>query len=720
MGWSLSGKRAAWGAQMGRSVRRVLAPEHEFGRRVVFGVASSSVCGPDTRLLTTRRAYGPNGPAQHRPTPPGAPPDTTARNVGGSRMAARYHSDMAEPQAPEPVSAPEPTEPAEPLTNGQLARIFHEIGDMLEVKGELVYKTVAYHKAADAIAHSAMEISRAYLAGKPPRIPGVGDAIAKKIEELVRTGRLDYYDRLRAEVPPSLVALLEIPGVGPRTVKQLHEALGVETLDDLRHAAESGAIRSLKGMSQKTEEQVLAGIAALEHRQDRMRLGQAEAIVHQLLAELSDVPGVRSITPAGSFRRRRETIGDLDLLAETDRPLELVERFVSLGSVDSVLAKGPHKAAVRLMRGPQVDLMIMPPGEMGTYLVHFTGSKDHNVALRGRARDRGWSLSEKGYLRIGDDGEPLAGPNGEPAELRTFPTEAEAYRFLELDFIPPELRENRGEVEAAAQGRLPVLIEQTDLRGDLHSHSDWSDGIHAIEVMAEAARRRGYAYLVLTDHTVSLAIARGLDLDRVARQREIVAALNARFESEERAGAAPPATPPEGFRLLHGCELEIRADATLDYPDSVLAAYDLVVASVHVSRRQSREQLTARTLAGIRSPHVDVIAHPAGRYINTRDDLDLEWDTIYAEAARTGTALELNGSDERLDLSDVRARRASEFGCVFSIDSDAHRTEELDNVRWGTAMARRAWLTADRVLNTRSRTELLAWVAGKPARVAAG
>ncbi len=600
------------------------------------------------------------------------------------------------------------------LSNGELARIFHEIGDMLEVKGELVFKTVAYHRAADAIAHSPVEVSRAYLDNQPPRIQGVGEAIAKKIEELARTGRMSFYDRLREEVPPSLVALLQIPGIGPRTVKQLHEELGIETLEDLRRAAETGSMRGLKGISEKTEQGVLAGIAAMESRQERMRLGQAEAIVGTLLSELAGVPGLRSIQPAGSFRRRRETIGDLDLLAETDRPAELVERFTTLGSVESVIAKGPHKAAVRLLRGPQVDLMIMPPGEAGTYLIHFTGSKEHNVRLRGIARDRGWSLSEKGYLRLGDDGEPAT---GDAAELRTFSTEAEAYGFLGLPFIEPEMREDRGEVEAALAGTLPKVVERTDLRGDCHSHSDWSDGVHSIEQMAESARRRGYSYLVLTDHTISLAIARGLSLERVDMQRAIVSALNRRFEAEEQAGTAPPGTSAEGFRLLHGCELEIRADATLDYPDEVLARYDLVVASVHVSRRQSREQLTARTLAGIGNPNVDIIAHPAGRYIGTRDDLDLDWDAIFAEAARTGTALELNGSDERLDLSDVRTRRAAEFGCVFTIDSDAHRTEELDNLRWGTAMARRAWLTADRVMNTRSRRELLDWVEGKPGRV---
>ena len=614
---------------------------------------------------------------------------------------------MAAPQTP-PIPS-----------NGELARIFHEIGDMLEVKGELVFKTVAYHKAADAIAHSPVEVARAYLAGNPPRIAGVGDAIAKKIEELARTGHMEFYDRLREEVPPSLVALLGIPGVGPRTVKQLHDELGVETLDDLRRAAESGSLRGLKGMSEKTEQGVLAGIAALETRQERMRLGQAEAVVETLLAELAGVPGLRSIQAAGSFRRRRETIGDLDLLAETDRPLDLVDRFTSLGSVETVIAKGPHKAAVRLLRGPQVDLMLMPPGEAGTYLIHFTGSKEHNVRLRGMARDKGWSLSEKGYLRLGEDGEPAAGESGAAVELLTFPTETEAYGFLGLPFIEPELREDRGEVEAGLAGTLPRLVNRADLRGDCHSHSDWSDGVHTIEQMAESARRRGYSYLVLTDHTAGLAIARGLTTERVEVQRAIVAALNRRFEAEEAAGTAPPETSPEGFRLLHGCELEIRADATLDYPDELLARYDLVVASVHVSRRQTREQLTARTLAAIRNPNVDVIAHPAGRYIGIRDDLDLDWDAVFSEAAATGTALELNGSDERLDLSDVRARRAAGFGCVFTIDSDAHRTEELDNLRWGTAMARRAWLAADQVMNTRSRDGLLEWLSGKPGRVAA-
>jgi len=600
------------------------------------------------------------------------------------------------------------------LTNGDLARIFHDIGGMLEVKGELVFKTVAYHRAADAIGRQPFDVAAAYRTGTPPQIHGVGKAIADKITELATTGRLVFYERLRAEVPPTLVEMLRIPGLGPRTVRLIHDELGLETIEDLRHAAEAGTLRTLKGLSARTEQMVLDGIAALESRPHRLLLDEAEAIVSSVIEALAGTRGVRRIVPAGSFRRRRETIGDLDLLAETDDPAALVERFTTLGIVDRVLGAGSHKAAVQLLRGPQVDLMLMPPGEEGAYLVHFTGSKDHNVRLRGRARDRGWSLSEHGFVRIGDDGEPLA---GEAAERRTFATEAEVYHFLDLPFIEPELREDHGEIEAALAGRLPTLVTQADLAGDCHTHSEWSDGVHPIEVMADACRRRGYAYQVLTDHSVSLAIARGLDADRVEQQRRMIAELNARFVREESDGTAPPETHPDGFRLLHGCELEVRADGRLDYPDELLETFDVVVASVHVARRQSRAELTARTLAAIRSPHVDIVAHPSGRMIQSRDDLDLDWDTVYAEAARTGTALEMNGSPHRLDLAVERARRAVEIGCLLTIDSDAHKTAELDYVRWGVSQARRAWVEPGVVLNTWSRPRLLDWVAGKPSRI---
>ena len=600
------------------------------------------------------------------------------------------------------------------LTNGDLARIFHDIGDMLEVKGELVFKTVAYHRAADAIGRSPVDLVAAYRTGDAPKVPGVGAAISDKIKELATTGRMSFYERLCAEIPPSLVELLRIPGLGPKSVRQVYTELGIQTMEDLRLAAEAGTLQTLRGLSAKTEQLILEGIARLESAPKRLLLHRAEAAILGLMEALTDAPGVRSIEPAGSFRRRRESIGDLDLLAETDDGPGLIERFTTLGVVDHVVNKGGYKAAVRLLRGPQADLMVMPPGTAGTYRIHFTGSKEHNVRLRERARDQGWSLSEKGFLRIGEDGEPLT---GDAAELRTFATEEEAYAFLGLPFIEPELREDRGEIEAALAGKLPRLIELGDLRGDLHSHSDWSDGTHSIEVMAEFARRRGHAYQVLTDHSQSLAIARGLAPDRVEQQRTIIAELNARYAAEEAAGTAPTETSPEGFRLLHGCELEIRADGELDYPDRLLERFDLVVASVHVSRRQSRDDLTRRTLNGIRNPHVDVIAHPSGRMIGTRDDLDLDWDAVYAEAARTGTVLEMNGSPHRLDLAVERARRAVELGCTLSIDSDAHKTAEFDHLRWGISQARRAWVEPRHVLNTRSRADVLAWVAGKPGRV---
>jgi DNA polymerase (family 10) len=606
--------------------------------------------------------------------------------------------------------------PADDLTNGDLARIFHDIGDMLEVKGELVFKTVAYHRAADTIGRSPVDLVAAYRAGGRPKVPGVGQAISDKIAELVTTGSMRFYDKLRAEIPPTLVEMLQIPGLGPKTVRQIYEELGIETLEDLRLAAEAGTLSGLKGLSAKTEKLILDGIAAMESRPQRLLIHRAAELVDGLVAAFEGLPGVHRIVPAGSFRRRRETIGDIDLLAETDDPGALIERFVSFGAVDTVINRGGYKAAVRLLRGPQVDLMVMPHGEAGTYLVHFTGSKEHNVRLRAIARDRGWSLSEKGFLRIGDDGEPLTGG---AAELRTFATEAEVYGFLDLPFIEPELREDHGEIEAARAGRLPHLVTDADLRGDLHSHSDWSDGVHTIEQMAEAARRRGRSYQVLTDHSVSLTIAHGLDRARVEEQRTIIAELNARFAREEADGTAPPETPAEGFRLLHGCELEVRPDGTLDYDDALLARFDLVVASVHVSRRQPRAELTRRTLNAIRNPNVDVIAHPAGRMIQSRDDLDLDWDAVYEAAAATGTALEMNGSPHRLDLSVERARRAVEAGCVLTIDSDAHNTGELDDTRWGVMQARRAWVEPAVVLNTRSRAELLAWVAAKPARVGA-
>jgi DNA polymerase (family 10) len=610
------------------------------------------------------------------------------------------------------------------LGNAELARIFYEIGDMVELKGDVPFKANAYRRAADSIAHSPVDVAAAYRAGQPPALPGVGKAIDEKLAELADTGRLGFYERLQAEVPPSLVGILAVPGLGPRTVRSLYERLGILTVEDLEAAARGGRIRELKGMGERTEQRVLAGLAALDRRPMRLRLGQAAQLIERLTTALRLLPSVRSVTAAGSFRRRQETIGDIDLLVESDDPRNVIETFAAAPSAERIVARGSNRATVELMRGPQLDLMVMAPGRAGSYLVHFTGSAAHNVRLREMARDRGWSLSEYGYQRLDEEGNPLRGEGGEGGEgregeeLRTMATEEDVYAFLGLPYIEPELREDRGEIEAALARRLPDLVTLQDLRGDCHTHSDWSDGALSIERIARAARARGYSYQVLTDHSTSLTIAHGLTPQRVEEQRAVIAELNARFAAEEAAGKVPKGAHADGFRLLHGCEMEIRADGLLDYDEELLARFDVVVASLHVGRKQPRRQLTERTLTAIRSPHVDILAHPSGRKIGIRDDLDLDWETVFAAAAETGTLLEINGSDERLDLDEHRARQARDAGCKLVIDSDAHYLRELDNVVWGVAIARRGWVEARDVANCWSRDELLSWVAGKPGRIA--
>ncbi|HWH24639.1 MAG TPA: DNA polymerase/3'-5' exonuclease PolX [Candidatus Limnocylindria bacterium] len=578
------------------------------------------------------------------------------------------------------------------LGNDELARILFELGDMLEIQGELAFKVGAYRRAAESVAHASIDVARAYRSASPPRLPGVGKAIADKLAELADTGRLRYYERLRQDVPPSVVTLLDVPGLGPRTAGELWRQAGIGSLEELEVAAGAGRIRSLKGMSAKTEQRLLDALKSLRRRPPRrMRLGTAQDIVERVSRAVAAAPGVGAITPAGSYRRRRETVADIDLLVETDQPADVIAALHASPWVERVGGHGGRtggatRTTVQLLRGPQLDLMTMPPGRAGTYLVHFTGSAQHNVRLREIARDLGWSLSEHGFLRLDDDGQAVA---GEGTERRVFASEEEVYAFLGLPYIEPELREDRGEIEAALEGRLPRLVGRTDLQGDCHTHSEWSDGHVTIERMAAEARRRGLRYQVLTDHSVSLAIANGLSVERVEQQRRIIGELN---EGYAREGA--------DFRLLHGCELEIRPDGRLDYEDGLLARFDVVVASLHVGRRQPREQLMARYRVALGNPHVDIIAHPSGRKIGIRDDLDLDWDAFYRAASETGTVLEVNGSDERLDLDDRRARAALGAGCRFVIDSDAHYLHEFDNLDWGVAQARRAWLEPANVLNT--------------------
>ncbi len=565
------------------------------------------------------------------------------------------------------------------ITNSELARVFNEIGDMLEILGEVVYKSVAYRRVADAVERYPDDVAALYRRGTPPKLPGAGPALSQKLAELSESGSLAYHEKLRVQVPAGLLEILRIPGVGPRTVKLLHGELGIDSVDALRAAAEEGRLRSLKGLSARSEESILEAITRIEQKSRRLLLHDADELMASLVASLRDVRGVVRIEPAGSLRRRRETIGDLDLLAATEEPAELIRALDALREVRHVVSAGTDKSSIVLADGPQVDLMVCPPAAWGTHLVHFTGSKEHNVALRGRALDRGLSLSEKGFKVL------------ESGALLTAATEEEVYARLELALVPPELREDAGEIEAAAAGTLPQLISLGDMRGDTHVHSDWTDGVDSIETMARAARGLGREWIVLTDHSPSLGIARGLSPARVEEQRAEIARLNAEL--------AP-------FRILHGTEMEIRADGTLDYEADLLSRFDVVIASIHTGRGQSTEQLTRRALAAIENPHVDVLAHPSGRIVGRRDPLPLDWPHVFAAAAATGTFLEINGSP-RLDLSDTLTRAAAAAGARLTIASDAHRTEELEQLRYGVSMARRAWLTAAEVATTRSAEELL-------------
>jgi DNA polymerase (family 10) len=570
------------------------------------------------------------------------------------------------------------------LSNAELAATFREIGDMLELLGEVPYKAVAYRRAADAIERYPADLVPLIVAGRAPKITGVGASLGARLTELATTGHSEYHERLREQVPPGLVGVLRIGGVGPRTARQLHLELGVTSIDEVREAAEAGRIREIPGMSARTEQNILEGIARLDQQADlRLLLHEADRIATELVEGLRAVAGIHRIEAAGSLRRRRATIGDLDLLAATDDPAALIAAFGRLTAVDRIIASGTDKASVALaaewrdrfgsMRSSlQVDLMVCGPDAWGTHLVHFTGSKEHNVGLRERALDRGLSLSEKGFKDV------------ETGELHLAATEQEVYERLDLAWVPPELREGEGEIAAAAGGRLPRLVEPTDVRGDTHTHSDWTDGVDTIETMARAARDRGLAYIVLTDHSPSLGVTRGLTPERIVEQRAELDRLNEELSP---------------FRILHGTEMEIRADATLDYPDDILAGFDVVVASIHAARSQPSEQLTRRCLAAIENPNVDIIAHPTGRIVNRRDPVSFDWSQVFEAAARTGTRLEINGSP-RLDLDERLARDAARAGVRLTLASDAHRTEELVYLDYAVGVARRAGLGADQLANS--------------------
>jgi DNA polymerase (family 10) len=598
------------------------------------------------------------------------------------------------------------------VTNARMAAVLAEIADLLEIRGESPFKVGAYRRAADSVAHSAVDVADALRTGQRLELRGVGSSIAERLAELATTGRLAYHEALREDVPPTLLELLAIPGVGPRTAGEVWRELGIATLADLEAATRAGRLRQLRGMSARTEARIGAAIANLARRPARrMRMGEAQAVAARVVALIETLPGVGAAIACGSVRRMCETAADLDVLVETDQPEAVLAALAALPVMEPTLVvgmRGGHdRLSLQLRDGPQLDVMTMPPGVAGSYLVHFTGSAAHNVALRQRARQLGFSLSERGLALLAvdareadDSGEAVEATQASGAAVLTFGTEAALYDALGLDLVPPELREGRAEVEAAAAGTLPHLVRLSDLRGDCHSHSDWSDGREPLEVMVGSARSAGREYQVLSDHSVSLGIANGLSRERVDQQRRVVVELNERFARQQAAGELPEGAHAGGFRLLHGCELEITSDGRLDYDEACLAAFDVVVASLHVGRRQPRQKLMDRYALAMRSPHVDIISHPSGRKIGQRPELDLDWEAFYRLAAETGTLLEINGSEERLDLDEHRIASARAAGCRFVISSDAHHRSEWSNLAWGVAIARRAWLEAHLVANT--------------------
>ena len=554
--------------------------------------------------------------------------------------------------------------------NAELAQKFELLADLLELDGADSFRLSAYRKAATRIRESAAPVARLALDGRATQLPGIGSTIASKIVELTETGDLQALAKLRDRVPTGLVDVMHVPGLGPKTARRLWEELDVTSVDDLRAAAEAERLRGMPGLGPKTEEKVLASLRrpAADARTGRTLLGRALPVLRAIAEDVREHPACERVSEAGSARRRVETVRDLDLIATASDPAALTSHFASLPRVAEVIAKGSTKATITSYDGFRFDLRVVPPESYGNLLQHFTGSKAHNVALREGAVRRGFSVSEYGIQET------------ESGELYQTVGEEEVYGRLGYAWIPPELRENRGELEAARAGDLPRLVELEDIEGDLHMHTDWSDGRGTLVEMAQAARELGRRYIAICDHSKRL---RG---DLLARQTEEIAAVR------EQAG---------GLEILAGIEVDIRRDGSLDVDDQTLAARDWVMASVHSAFDLPRAELTKRICSALENPHVDCIGHPTGRKLNKRAPYDVDFEAIVERAVATGTFLEINSQPDRLDLTDTLARAAAEAGVKIVISTDAHRVPELQYLEFGVFQARRAWITRDQVVNAR-------------------
>lgn len=571
------------------------------------------------------------------------------------------------------------------MHNLRIALLLDETADLLEFQGANAFRVRAYRNGARTIREYGDSISRIVEEDpdKLKQIPEIGDNLAKYCVEIVTTGAFSMRDKLLETTPHTVLDLLRVPRLGPKKAAVLFNELGIRDLTMLKAACEAGEVQKLKGFGAKTEQDLLAGIAIASAANERLRWDQADELVESIRKHLQDLPSVRRLESAGSYRRGRDTIGDLDFLAVADDPKEAMDQLEAYPLKAETTARGETKCSIRLTNGFQVDLRVVPERSFGAALQYFTGSKEHNVVLRGLAKDRGLKINEWGVFRVGEGGaeESLAGEN-----------EADVYAAVGLPWFPPELREGRREYDWAKAGELPRLIEVGDLRGDLHMHTTATDGRNTLEEMIAAAKARGYSYIAITDHSQRVSMARGLDPVRLRQQWAEIDRINAQAT--------------DGFRVLKGIECDILEAGGMDLPDDVLAEADWVNASIHYGQTQSSEQLTARIVGALKHPSVCVVAHPTGRVLNARPSYELDMDAVFDAAVKNKKFLELNASPERLDLSDLHCAAAKQRGIPIVISTDAHKIATLENVRYGIIQARRAGLTAPDVVNTRSWEEI--------------
>ncbi len=572
------------------------------------------------------------------------------------------------------------------MRNQEVAKILRDVAVLLDIKGESRFRVVAYEEAARRIENWPEPIEEVWKEGKLEEIPGIGQSIASKIEEYLATGKMTYLEELTREIPRELIELTEIPGVGPKIAKLLYDQLGVRTVEDLERAIQEKKLRYLPRLGAKSEEKIAKGLEMFRRKSGRMLLGQALPLVEGIVALLQERTGVEKISPAGSIRRMKETIGDVDILVASSYPQLIMEAFVSLPQVREILARGDTKSSVMTHEGIQVDVRVVDEECYGAALQYFTGSKAHNVKLREIAVRKGFKVNEYGIFRL-DTNERVGGEK-----------EEDIYEALGMEWVPPELREDQGEVELALEKKLPVLITMEDVKGDLHVHSHWSDGVASVEEMAEAAAQRGYRYIAICDHTQSLAVASGLTPEEVHEREKEVRRWNARH--------------PE-LLVFSGVEANILSDGSIDFPDGELAKLEIVVAGLHSGLSQKGEKILKRLELAMKNPYIQVISHPTGRIIGKRDAYEVDCDALFAIAKDTHTALEINAQPERLDLRDIDARKAAQMDIKVVISTDAHDTGSLDYMRYGVAQARRAWLRKEDVLNTLEPEELLDFLSRK-------